>query len=238
MAILPQPFTPRQLGRQLGDMLLPGHCLLCSTASGADLLCPGCAEDLPRLPAKLCPLCSEPTTHGERCGACLRKAPHFSSSIALFRYEFPTDRLIQALKYAHQLAVAAWLGKLLAQRLANHSCDLIIPLPLHPERLRERGFNQSVEIARPLARARKMPLSLDALVRVRPTAAQAELALDKRAGNVRGAFECKADPSGRRVLLIDDVMTSGATLDECARVLKLHGASRVDVAVAARALKH
>lgn len=237
MAILPQHFFLRQLGRLVGHLLPPGNCLLCSTESGAAPLCPACAEDLPRLPAKLCPQCGEPTTYGERCGACLRKAPHFTSSSALFRYEFPTDRLIQSLKYAHQLAIANWLGELLARRLEHHPCDLIIPMPLHPGRLRERGFNQSVEIARPLARARKMPLSLDLLERVRPTAPQAELTLDKRAGNVRGAFECRRDLAGCSVLLIDDVMTSGATLNECARVLKLHGASRVDVAVAARALK-
>jgi len=238
VAILPQPTPLRQLGRQLSVLHPPGSCLLCSTESGAELLCAACAADLPRLPESLCPLCSTPTTYGERCGACLKAAPHFASTVALFRYDFPADRLIQALKYAHQLAVAAWLGKLLSQRLGENPCELLIPLPLHPERLRQRGFNQSVEIARPLARALHLPLTLDTLSRTRATPPQAELALKERARNVRGAFECSQDLGGRSVLLIDDVMTSGATLNECARVLKLHGASRVDVAVAARALKH
>lgn len=238
MTILPQHSPWRQLGRQLGEFLLPGSCLLCSTTSHGDLLCPACADDLPRLPESLCPQCSTPTTHGERCGACLKEAPHFASTVALFRYDFPADRLIQALKYAHQLAVAAWLGELLSRRLSEHPCDLLLPLPLHPERLRQRGFNQSVEIARPLARALHLPLTLDTLSRIRATPPQAELTLKERARNVRGAFECSQDLNGRSVLLIDDVMTSGATLNECARVLKLHGASRVDVAVAARALKH
>lgn len=238
MAILPQHTPLRQLGRQLSSLLPTGSCLLCSTESGTELLCPACAADLPRLPESLCPLCSTPTTYGERCGACLKEAPHFASTIALFSYDFPADRLIQALKYAHQLAVAAWLGELLSRRLGEYPCDLLIPLPLHPERLRLRGFNQSVEIARPLSAALHRPLTLNCLARVRPTPPQAELPLKERARNVRGAFECSADLAGRRVLLIDDVMTSGATLNECARVLRLHGASRVDVAVVARALKH
>lgn len=238
MAILPQPNFLRQLGQQLSEILLPGNCLLCATESATSLLCPACADDLPPLPNTLCPQCGEQTTYGERCGACLKETPYFASTVALFRYDFPADRLIHTLKYAHQLAVAAWLGELLARRLEDSPCDLIMALPLHPSRLGERGFNQSVEIARPISAALKKPLLLDALSRVRATPPQADLALKDRARNVRGAFECSLDLAGRNVLLIDDVMTSGATLNECARILHLHGARRVDVAVAARALKH
>jgi predicted amidophosphoribosyltransferase len=108
---------------------------------------------------------------------------------------------------------------------------------LHPDRLRERGFNQSAEIARAVSRQTGIPLALASLVRTRPTPPQAALPLKERAGNVRGAFECGADLAGRRVLLVDDVMTSGATLRECARVLKLHGAATITVAVVARALR-
>jgi ComF family protein len=115
--------------------------------------------------------------------------------------------------------------------------ELIIPLPLHPERLRERGFNQSMEIAREIGKVLQRPVNHAALFRTRPTASQAGLALKARHRNVKGAFECTADLTGRHVLLVDDVMTSGATANECARVLKLHGASEVSVAVAARALK-
>lgn len=238
MAILPQPYPLRQLARHLATMLTPASCLLCGADSQDRLLCAACTLDLPLLPETRCPLCGEQTTYGERCGACLKEAPDFSSTTALFRYDFPADRIIHALKYAHQLAVAHWLGELLAQHLADHVCDLIIPLPLHPERLRQRGFNQSVEIARPISAALKQPLALDALHRVRATPAQAGLPLKERSRNVRGAFECRRDLSDLAILLIDDVMTSGATVSECARVLKLHGASRVDVAVAARAVKH
>jgi ComF family protein len=122
--------------------------------------------------------------------------------------------------------------------LATADVDLIIPLPLHSERLRERGFNQSTEIAARLGKCLKLPVDRSTVLRTRATPPQAELPLKERHKNVRGAFECRGDFSGRRILLVDDVMTTGATLNECARVVKLHGASTVRVAVAARALKH
>lgn len=238
MSILPQPSTLRLLGRHLLDTLLPGSCLLCNNDSRDGLLCPACLTDLPAPPECACPICGEPTAHGERCGPCLNVAPHFDATFSLFRYDFPVDRIIQALKYRHRLAVAPWLAKGLAEKLTGCSFDTILALPLHRDRLRERGFNQSGEIARRLARRLDTPFDTDSLVRTRPTAPQAELPLKARAGNVRGAFECRADLEGRHLLLVDDVMTSGATLDEAARTLKLHGATRVSVAVAARAFRH
>lgn len=238
MSILPQPKPYRQFGKQLLDRLLPGSCLLCAGDSGDELLCEPCAGDLPTLPKALCPQCCEQTTHGERCGACLHQPPHFDDTLALFRYDFPADRLIHALKYAHQLAVAKWLGERLAGELGGRHFDLLIPLPLHADRLRERGFNQSVEIARTVGHRLHLPLDHEHVVRNRATPPQAELARKERHRNVKNAFDCLGDFSGKHLLLIDDVMTSGATLSECARVLKLHGAVRVSVAVAARALKH
>lgn len=222
--------------KRMFDTALPQSCVVCGVDSPA-VLCPACDNDLPRLPSACCPQCAEPTAHGEVCGRCLKEPPHFDATQAAFRYEFPVDRLIQALKYGHQLALAAWFGRQLAARLDNTGADCLVPLPLHAARLKERGFNQSMEIARSFGTLHRLPLSPQLLVRRRPTAPQAELALDERAANVRGAFECPADLSGRRILLVDDVMTSGATLDEAARTLKLHGAARVDVAVVARALR-
>lgn len=238
MAILPQPHPLRQLGQRLASLLLPGSCLLCGADSEHDLLCPACDADLPNLPDGLCPQCGEQSARGERCGNCLKQPPHFDTTCALLRYDFPVDRLIQALKYGHQLAVAGWLGRHLASKLQDHPFDLIIPLPLHPDRLRQRGFNQALEIARAIASHHNCTLTTDCLSRCRATPAQAELALKERQRNVRNAFACHREIDGLRVLLIDDVMTSGATANECARVLKLHGAARVDIAVAARALKH
>ena len=236
MSILPQPLAAT-LDR-LADALLPGSCLLCGADAERDLICAGCSADLPPTPSPACPQCGEATTHGERCGACLKDPPAFARTVALFRYEFPVDRVIHALKYAHRLPVAAWLGERLAERLADDPPELVVPLPLHPARLRERGFNQSAEIARALARYLTRPLDAHSVVRTRATPPQAGLPLKERGGNVRGAFECRSDLGGRSVLLVDDVMTSGATLRECARILHLHGAGSITVAVAARALRH
>jgi ComF family protein len=240
MSILPQTFRQawRSSAMRILDHLMPGSCLLCGEDAPDGLICPNCTADLPGLPATRCPQCADLTTHGERCGACMNRRPHFDQAIALFRYEFPVDRIIHALKYGHQLAVAKWLGEQLAAQTRSHPATMIIPLPLHALRLRERGFNQSGEIARQVSHLRGIRLEADAVFRTSHTRPQAELALKARSGNVRGAFECNRDLSNQHILLIDDVMTSGATLDECARVLKLHGALSVTAAVAARALRH
>lgn len=227
----------KPLARRWLHNALPGSCLLCGSDSGASLLCPACAADLPMPPSACCPQCADQTTYGERCGACLKEAPHFDQAIAVFRYDFPVDRIIHALKYGHQLAVAEWLGMRLAELIAPGE-KLILPLPLHSDRLSDRGFNQSMEIARALGNCLNLPVDRSSLVRNRATPPQADLPLKERHKNVRGAFECTADLTGKTILLIDDVMTTGATLNECARVLKLHGAAHITVAVAARALKH
>lgn len=240
MSILPQAFRQalKQVAEHLSSAIPSGACLLCGSDSASQILCAACLADLPTMPAALCPRCAERTTHGERCGACLKEAPHFDRVAAVFRYDFPVDRIIQALKYGHQLAVAGWIGKLLADRLLASEHDLIVPLPLHPQRLRERGFNQSMEIARTLSQALDLPVEHKHLLRMRATQPQADLPHKERHKNVRGAFECRTDYSGLRILLVDDVMTTGATLNECARTLKIHGAQTVSVAVAARTLKH
>jgi len=236
VSILPQPL--RIALNRVATHLLSGSCLLCAADSGGSLLCPDCTADLPQLPAALCPQCGDETALGERCGACLKDPPAFARTLTLFRYEFPVDRLIQALKYGHQLPLAAWFGARLGQLLVAADHDLVVPLPLHPSRLRARGFNQSLEIARPIARALGLALDPTLLARTRATPPQADLPLRERAGNVRGAFECAGDLAGKRILLVDDVMTTGSTLREAARILQLHGAGAVTVAVAARALRH
>jgi ComF family protein len=153
-----------------------------------------------------------------------------------------SDALVQVLhryKYGRECSLAPVLSRvLLAAPPLAAAHDLIIPVPLHRERLRWRGFNQAVLLARPLARARGIPLDVDALCRHRPTQPQAGLAAVARRPNMRGAFSVRRREAvaGRSILLVDDVYTTGATVNECARVLRGAGARRVDVLVLARAI--
>lgn len=226
-----------RMAQRLATALLPQDCLLCAAPAGDRLLCATCGDRLPLLTGDRCPLCALPTPSAEVCGACLKHPPRFDATQALYRYDFPVDRLIQALKYAHRLAAADFLGRALARLPLPSRPDLILPVPLAPARLAERGFNQAVELARPLARALGLPLELHGVRRRRDTAPQASLPWKERQQNIRHAFECTLDLAGKTVLLVDDVMTTGATLAELAGTLKAHGAARVDSLVVARALK-
>lgn len=216
--------------------LLTQDCLLCAAESGTNLLCEACERDLPLLPSARCPLCALPTPLGEICGRCLGHPPHYDATTALYRYAFPLDKLVQSFKYGHRLALGSWFGQRLATLPERTDADLIIPMPLHPLRLRERGFNQAGELARAFGKLRRIPVDSRSCRRIRHTLGQADLPWRERARNVRGAFDCATDFSGRRLLLIDDVMTTGASVDELARTLKLHGALQVTVLALARAL--
>jgi len=184
-----------------------------------------------------CPSCALPTTDGNLCGHCLNKTPHFTRTLAAFTYAFPVDALIQALKYGGNLAAAGPLTHTLGQRATTQALpDVLIPMPLHPSRLKDRGFNQSAEIAKILARTLNIPIALDACRKTRDTAPQASLPLKERGSNVKGAFACSMDLSGKRVAMVDDVMTSGATLNELAKTLAKQGASEISAWVVARAI--
>lgn len=198
------------------------------------MLCAACENDLPQLPTPRCPRCNEQSPHGEVCGRCQRHPPEFDALIALYPYATPLDRMVQQLKYGHRLALAAWFGERLASACTGIHVDLVMPVPLHPARLAERGFNQSQEIGRHLGRALGVAVDPHTLARLRDTPPQAGLTLRQRRRNVRNAFLCRSDLAGPRVLLIDDVVTTGTTVGECARTLRLHGASSVTVAAVAR----
>ena len=144
--------------------------------------------------------------------------------------------MIQHLKYAHQLALADWFGRQLADACRHTGAELVIPLPLHPRRLAERGFNQSVEIARSLAETLGITFDAHCCARLRDTPTQAGLTLRQRRRNVLNAFACRRDMSGRHILLVDDVVTTGSTVGECARTLRLHGAATISIATVARTL--
>lgn len=228
-----------KLGRvreHLLDVLLPQDCLLCAGPAGGETLCPACLAELPTLPAPGCPRCAQPTPNGETCGRCLRRPPHFDRLLAAFPYAFPIDRLLQHYKYGHQLALARWFGTRLSTAASKLEADLIVPMPLHPRRMAERGFNQAIEIARPLARHSGIPLATDLCQRQRETPPQEGLSLRQRHRNLRNAFACRADLTGKRILLVDDVVTTGASANECARTLRLHGAAQVSVIAVARTL--
>ena len=213
-------------------------CLLCNGPARGELICEGCDGDLPRLrnvSAQHCDQCAIPITEGNRCGACLAHTPAYDHVCAPFTYDFPTDALVQGLKYRGMLAVAPLLGKNIANSM-DEQPDVLIPMPLGIARLRERGFNQAQEIARHIAQAHHTKLLPHACRRVRDTPPQAALPWKERAKNIRKAFVCDADFTGQHVGVVDDVMTTGATLNEIARNLKQAGATRVTGLIATRTL--
>lgn len=208
--------------------------MLCGAPAAGDHLCRACRAGLPRLPRSRCPVCALPTSSGETCGSCLADPPNFQRTCALLTYRFPADRLIQAFKYGSRLALADTLAALMAEAPPDPLPDRLIPVPLARQRLRVRGFNQALEIARRLAARTGIPLDPNACSRTRHGPPQVELPWKERAKNVRGAFACGADLRGTRVAIVDDVMTTGATLDELARVLRQRGAADVTAWVVAR----
>lgn len=209
-------------------------CVLCGARSDAHLVCAACDAALPRLQT-CCVRCAAPLGSGGTCGDCLRRAPAFDAALAVFEYRFPVDRLVHRFKFAGDLAVGHWLGQALAGAVARaQPPELIVAPPLSAARLRERGFNQALELARATASATGARLHRTALVKVRETASQRALDSESREANLRGAFRCRIDVRGRHVAVIDDVITTGATASAVARALKEAGAASVQAWAVAR----
>jgi ComF family protein len=213
--------------------LFGGTCYLCRGAAPATL-CPACDADLPRLAPPRCPRCALDSPRGEVCGRCLSEAPHYDATVAALAYEFPADALVHSLKFRGELALAGLLGQLLLEKIENLEIDCVMPVPLSAARLRERGYNHAAEIARHLAPAK---LDLGLCERSRDTPPQMDLPFAERRRNVRGAFRCTRGLAGASVAVVDDVMTTGATLNEVARTLKAAGAARVVNWVVARTFR-
>lgn len=215
------------------------RCLLCNGIAGRATLCQACHDELPwqRLPT--CPICAIPTPHGDVCGECLRHRPIFDATLAPLAYAFPVDAMLRRFKYAGDLAIARTLAELMVPgiRALEALPEMLIPMPLHPDRLQSRGFNQATEISRFLARRLDLPLVSHACRRSRDTAPQAGLNPDERKRNLRGAFSCDTNLEGRHVALLDDVMTTGASMNELAHAVSRAGATRIDCWVVARTLK-
>ena len=224
--------------RGIGALLWPPRCLLCGDAgeAGRDL----CAACLSRLPwnRAACARCALPLPEAApACGDCLRRPPPVEETRAVFVYGFPADRLLPRLKFHNGLAAGRLLAQLAAGHLANDAArpEAVVPVPLHHSRLRRRGYDQALELARPLARQLGLPLRDDLLRRVRATAPQSRLDAKARQRNLRHAFETRANaPLPAHVALFDDVMTTGATVHAAARALRRAGVARVDAWVCAR----
>jgi ComF family protein len=217
--------------------LLPQRCTLCGVASGDALLCIACSASLPSV-LRACPVCALPAPTGSTCGDCLARPPPFDAAIAPWVYAFPVDRLVQAFKYGGQLALAEPFASALVaaiERRARPPPEAIVALPLSPARQRERGFNQAGEIARRVAHAIGTPL-VPGLARTRDSPPQVALAWADRARNVRGAFVASRSLAGRRIAIVDDVMTTGATLAAATHAARRAGALDVAVWVVARTL--
>jgi ComF family protein len=215
--------------RKFVARLFGGSCFLCRGAAQG-LLCAACDADLPRLAGARCPRCALESPRGEVCGRCLTDRPHYDATIAALAYEFPADVLVHSLKFRGELALAGLLGEMLREKIGLETAELVVPVPLSAARLRGRGYNHALEIARHLGRA----VDFQLCVRERDTPAQMDLPYDERRRNVRGAFRCTRALAGHSVAVVDDVMTTGATLSEVASTLKAAGASRVVNWVAAR----
>jgi ComF family protein len=215
----------------LGDRLFGGSCFLCRGKAGG-LLCARCDADLPRLAGGLCPRCALVSPAGALCGRCVTHPPAYDATIAALAYRFPADVMVQALKFRSELALAPFFGRLLSQcAAASPRVDFLVPVPLSSARLRERGFNQALEIARAVAEATRTRLAPERIV---DTRAQFDLPMDERAKNVRDAFRASGFLPGARVAIIDDVMTTGSTVAEIAATLKRAGAAFVANWVLAR----
>ena len=232
-----------QWGGQLLESLLPPACRLCGARTRAGRgLCPGCLQDLPWL-QQGCRQCARPL-RGEtatRCGHCQRQPPPFDQVTAVFHYQPPLDYLLKRLKFARDHGLGPLLADLLAKQLRRRTAalpELLLPMPLHASRLRERGYNQATEIARPLARALDIPLEHGLCRRTRATEAQSLLGTTARRLNVRNAFDINDPVPARHVAIVDDVMTTGSSVTELARVIRQAGVDEIEVWVIARATGH
>ncbi|MGV8961427.1 MAG: double zinc ribbon domain-containing protein [Stenotrophomonas sp.] len=222
---------------QLGRLLLPLRCLVCGEAgSGECDLCTDCRATLP-WNATACDRCALPLPESEGlakwCGPCLQQSSPLQQTRAAFVYGAPVDALVRRFKFHQDLAAGHLLSRLMAEPLRGTAMPAAIaPVPLHPARLRKRGYDQALELARPLARQLQLPLC-HGLRRIRGTAPQSELDADARRRNLKGAFV--ASPGlPAHVALLDDVMTTGATLHAAATALRRAGVQRVDAWVCAR----
>lgn len=228
------------------DTIIPPLCHICHSFipdAGILHICPDCRGRLPHISSPLCTLCGIPFNgigEDHHCGVCSIQPPHFDSARAHFLYDGHVRDLIHTFKYNRRTYLRKALALLtldgIGELLTDKQLDLIVPVPLHRSRLRQRGFNQAVLLGRVLAHNLTLPMAPDALVRIRATEPQIELSAAARRENVKGAFAINRPDCvvGKRILLLDDVMTTGSTMNECAKELKKAGAAEVMAVTVAR----
>lgn len=235
--MLTQPAYWFSLARRTWAGWSSARCAACGLFDG-DPFCAACIDDYFPHNVKRCRCCALrlPPTVSELCADCLHRHPSFDATLVCADYAAPVSGMVLALKNGGRLALARAFGRLLAQRIGDGVFDdaLFVAVPLAFERHRERGFNQSHEIARAFVRARSLQLRSDVLFRTRHAPPQHQLDLDARRRNLRGAFAVRAPVQGGHVVVIDDVMTTGSTLEEIAKTLKRAGCARVTNLVIAR----
>jgi len=246
MGGLIRAFDPRRVGATVLDLLLPPRCLKCGTEIARDgALCAECWRGITFLQPPCCARCGLPFEVNlgpdAICGACARETPVYARARAALRYDEGSRTLVLGFKHGDKLQLAPALGRFMRQAGAELlvACDVIVPVPLHWTRLFARRYNQAAVLAHAVTRAGGPPVAADLLQRRRATPSQGRSGRAERRRNVRGAFALKKGRSvaGRRVLLIDDVLTTGATVTECARILLDSGATSVDVLTLARTVR-
>lgn len=224
------------LSNSLFDHLFKQRCLLCAANDGRELgLCDACYKDLPWHNAPQCPQCGL-STNDLVCGSCLNSPPDFDATHSLLTYDFPLDAMMQRYKYGSMLNLDHIFGKLLSNKINLSGVDLVIAMPMHPMRLKERGFNQALEIAKIITKSKPEKLDYLSVQRQKLTPPQASLPLKERVRNIKGAFTVSNHLNGKRIAIVDDVMTTGASLNELAKTLKQAGAAHVECWVVARTL--
>jgi len=224
------------------NCLLPATCLLCYQPTKRNIsLCVPCTQDLPWL-SHCCPQCALPlqTKYDDmHCGTCLRDPPAFQSTTTLFHYVKPIDYLITQLKFNAKLSCAASLGELMAEFILQQRDptltlpQCIIPVPLHYKRLRIRGFNQALEIAKPISKQLNIPIDLQVSQRILPTASQTQISSRDRKDNIKNAFQIQHAPYNH-VAIVDDVITTGHTVRELSKMLHKAGIEKIEVWCIAR----
>ena len=226
----------------LKQAIFKQNCVLCASPETINhAVCKPCLNDLPWHPTSSCPQCGL-SSSSMVYGSCLNSPPDFDVTKAVFLYAYPVDAMMLRYKYGNMLNLGDTFGEFLAEKTLLETIDVIIPMPMHPQRLKERGFNQALEVAKVLCKNHKEILDYKSVERQTLTPPQASLPLKERVKNIKGAFKVKADKldklQGKRIAIIDDVMTTGASLNELAKTLKKAGAAHVECWVIARTFPH